>query len=160
MNQTDVQRRSDNELAVTRNFDAPARLVFQAWTTPELMMRWWAPGSMGMVLVTCEMDARTGGSYKFEFAMNGEKFPMAFVGKYLEVTPYSRIVWTNEEEPDGAVTTVTLTETNGRTHLELVDRYPSKAALEASQGAEQALPEQFEQLDNVLATLGEGVATD
>jgi uncharacterized protein YndB with AHSA1/START domain len=106
-NITKVERKSDREVVVTRSFDAPARLVFEAWSKPELFKRWWVPKSMGMTLRSCEMDVRTGGRYRLGFADG-----MDFFGRYLEVTPPSRIVWTNEEGGEnGSVTTVTLTET-------------------------------------------------
>ena len=151
-----VKRTSDRELVVTRTFDAPARLVFLAWTKPELFRRWWVPRSMGMNLLSCQLDVRVGGGYRLEFANEGSE-PFAFFGKYLEVTPPSRLVWTNEESPDGSVTTVTLEEKGGKTLLVLHELYPSKEALDAAgTGAAEALPEQFAQLDEVLVTLGAG----
>src|SRR6476469_11280235 len=94
-NRTTVERKSEREVVVTRTFNGPARIVFEAWTTPELMKRWWVPKSMGMSLLSCDMDVRAGGTYRFVFDHDPE--PMAFVGTYIEVTPYSRLVWTNEE---------------------------------------------------------------
>ena len=152
-NPTTVERTSDREIVVTRTFDAPARLVFDAWTRPDLFMRWWAPRSMGMVLRSCEMDARTGGKYRLEFGQDATS-SFAFFGKYIAVIPNQRIVWTNDENDDGAVTTVTFEEKGGQTLLTLSELYPSKEALEAERGAEDALPEQFEQLDELLITLG------
>lgn len=149
---TTVDRASDREIVVTRTFDAPARIVFDAWTKPELFMRWWAPRSMGMTIRACEMDARTGGKYRLEFGQDAAS-AFAFFGKYIEVIPNERIVWTNEESDDGAVTTVTFEEKDGQTLLTLSELYPSKEALEAEHGAEDALPEQFEQLDQLLLTL-------
>ena len=151
-NRTTVDRASDREIIVTRTFDAPARIVFDAWTKPELFMRWWAPRSMGLTIRSCEMDARTGGKYRLEFGQDAAS-SFAFFGKYIEVTPNERIVWTNEESDDGAVTTVTFEEKDGRTLLTLSELYPSKEALEAEHGAEDGLPEQFEQLDELLLTL-------
>jgi len=151
-NQTIVERKSDRELVVTRTFNGPARLVFEAWTTPELFMRWWAPKSMGMALRSCEMDVRTGGTYRLAFGQDAAN-AFTFHGRYIEVTPHSRLVWTNDESDQGAVTTVTFEEKGGRTHLTLTELYPSAEALEAERGAEDALPEQFEQLDALLATL-------
>jgi len=150
---TTVERKSDREVVVTRTFNGPARIVFEAWTTPALFMRWWAPKSMGMVLRSCEMDARTGGKYRLEFGQDAAN-SWAFFGRYIEVTPYSRIVWTNDESDDGAVTTVTFEEKGGKTLLVLHELYPSKEALDAEGGAADALPEQFLQLDEVLASLG------
>ena len=150
---TAVNRKSDCELAVTRTFDAPAHIVFQAWSKPELFQRWWIPKSMGMTVVACEMDVRTGGTYRLEIRHPDFAEPMPFFGKYLEVIPNARIVWTNEESEGGAVTTVTFEEKNGKTELTLTERYPTKEALdEALEGSAAALPEQFDELDNLLAT--------
>jgi uncharacterized protein YndB with AHSA1/START domain len=148
---TSVERKSDRELVVTRTFNAPAHLVFEAWTRPELFKQWWIPKSMGMTLVSCEMDVRTGGKYRLGFGDG-----MDFFGRYLEVTPHSRLVWTNEESGDaGSVTTVTFEEKAGRTLLVLSDLYPSKEALDAAgTGAADAMGETFQQLDGLLATLG------
>jgi uncharacterized protein YndB with AHSA1/START domain len=152
-NPTTIERKSDRELVVTRTFDAPARIVFQAWSKPELFRRWWLPKSMGMTLVSYEADIRTGGSYRLEISFQGSK-PMAVFGKYLEVTPHSRMVWTNEESPDGPVTTVTLEEKGGKTLLVLTELHPSKAALDAAgTGALEAMPETFGQLDELIAEM-------
>lgn len=146
---TTVERTSDREVVVTRWFDAPARLVFEAWSNPELFRRWWVPRSMGMTLHSCEMDVRTGGTYRLSF---GEG--MDFFGRYIDVAPPSRIVWTNEEGGEnGSVTTVTFEETGGRTLLVLTELYPSKEALDAEGGAAEATHETFGQLDELLATL-------
>jgi len=151
---TTTERTSDRELVVTRTFNAPVHLVFKAWTTPDLLMRWWAPESFGINLVSCEADARTGGRYRFAFDVPGQSEPVAFFGTYLDVTPLKRLVWTNEETDDGSVTTVTFEERDGKTHLVLHDRYPSKDALDAALASEStgAFPEQFDQLDVVLAS--------
>jgi uncharacterized protein YndB with AHSA1/START domain len=155
-NRTTVQRKSDREVVVTRTFDCPARLVFEAWTNPELFKQWWVPKSMGMTLRSCELDVRVGGGYRLVFGDDPSN-PVAFFGKYLEVTPYSRLVWTNEESGDGGpVTTVTLAEKGGKTMLVLQELYPSKEALDAAgTGAADALSETFSQLDELLVTLGE-----
>jgi uncharacterized protein YndB with AHSA1/START domain len=151
---TTVERKSERELVVTRTFDGPARIVFEAWTRPELLKRWWAPKSTGVSLVSCEADVRVGGRYRFEFGHEGSK-PMVFFGRYLEVTPHSRLVWTNEESDDAAITTVTFEEKDGRTVLVLHELYPSKEALDgALSGMEGGMPEQFAQLDELLVTLG------
>ena len=148
-NPTTVERRSDRDLVVTRTFDAPPRLVFQAWSDPELFRTWWVPKSMGMTLHACEMDVRTGGSYRLDFGDG-----MEFFGSYLEVTPPSRIVWTNDEGDESSVTTVTLEEVDGRTLLVMSERYPSKEALDAAgTGAADATQETFAQLDELLVTL-------
>jgi len=150
INRTTVVRKSEREVVVTRSFDAPARLVFEAWSKPELFKRWWVPKSLGMTLRSCEMDVRTGGRYRLNFGDG-----MDFFGRYLEVTPPSKIVWSNDEGGEnGSVTTVTLEEKGGRTHLVLSELYPSKEALDAAgTGAQDALHETFAQLDELLATL-------
>jgi uncharacterized protein YndB with AHSA1/START domain len=154
-NPTTVERKSERELVITRTFNAPARIVFEAWTQPELLQRWWTPKSFGITFVSCEMDARTGGSYRFVFSHPDFDQPMAFVGKYVEVTPCSRIVWTNEESADGALSTLTFEEKGGKTLLVLHELYPSKQALDDAieSGSSGAAPEQFALLDEILATL-------
>ena len=149
---TRIERRSDRELVVTRRFDAPAQLVFEAWTKPELFKLWWAPKSLGVPLLACEMDVRTGGGYSLTFGQDPAK-AMTFYGKYLEVSPPSRLVWTNDESEEGSITTVTFEDTDGGTLLTLHELYPSKEAFEAGHGAEDGLAEQFEQLDELLAGL-------
>jgi uncharacterized protein YndB with AHSA1/START domain len=156
-NRTTIERKSERELAVTRTFNGPARIVFEAWTKPELMKRWWAPKSSGMSLLSCEMDVRVGGTYRLEFGHKVSK-TIAFFGKYIEVIPHSRLVWTNEESDDGAVTTVTFEEKGGKTLLVMHELYPSKEALDgAISGMEGGMPETFEQLDELLVTLGASV---
>ena len=154
-NRTTVERRSERELVVTRTFNGPARIVFEAWTKPELFRRWWVPKSMGMSLLSCEMDVRVGGKYRLEF----EPDAMAFFGTYLEVTPHSRLVWTNEEGGEGGpVTTVTFEDKGGKTLLVLHELYSSKEALDAAgTGAADAMVETFAQLDELLLTLGASV---
>jgi uncharacterized protein YndB with AHSA1/START domain len=149
-----VEKTSELEVVVTRWFDAPARLVFEAWSRPGLFKQWWVPRSMGMTLRSCELDVRTGGTYRLEFGDDPAN-PMAFFGRYLEVVPGERIVWTNEESGDaGSVTTVTLKERDGRTLLVMSERYPSKEALDAAgTGAQDATHETFAQLDELLAEL-------
>jgi uncharacterized protein YndB with AHSA1/START domain len=144
---TTVEQTSDREVVVTRWFDAPAHLVFEAWSNPELFAKWWVPTSMGITLYACEMDVRTGGTYRLNF---GEG--MDFFGRYIEVTPPTRIVWTNEEG-NGCVTTVTFEETDGRTLLVMSELYPSKEALDAEGGAADATHETFDQLDELLVSL-------
>ena len=153
MTRTTVERKSDHEVVVTRTFDAPARLVFEAWTKPELFKQWWVPRSMGMTLRSCELDVRTGGTYRLVFGDDPAN-PMAFFGKYLDVVPNQRIAWTNEESgADGSVSTVTLEEKNGKTTLVMSELYPTKEALDAGIGAHEAMNETFGQLDELLASL-------
>jgi len=151
-NPTVVERKSDHELVVTRTFNAPAHIVFEAWSKPDLFTRWWVPKSVGMSLVSCDMDIRTGGAYRLVFSHPDFDQPMAFFGTYREVTPNERIVWSNEESDEGAVTTVTFEEVAGKTLVTYHERYPTKAALEeALAGSAEGLPEQFAQLDALLA---------
>ena len=154
-NRTSVERRGDRELVVTRIFNAPPSTLYKAWSQPELFRRWWMPRSVaGVSLVSCDMDVRTGGKYRLEFGVDGSE-TMAFYGKYLEVVPNERIVWTNDEGEEGAITTVTFENKGGKTLLTFHELYPSEEALlEALQGSAAALPEQLEQLDELLA--GEG----
>lgn len=148
---TTVERKSERELVVTRTFDAPARIVFEAWTKPDLFKRWWGLKSMNMSLVSCEMDVRVGGGYRLVFAQG-----MEFFGKYVEVSPYSRLVWTNDEGGEGGpVTTLTLEENDGKTLLVMHELYPSKEALDAAgTGAADGMGEMFGQLDEFLIALG------
>jgi uncharacterized protein YndB with AHSA1/START domain len=151
-NPTTVERKSDLEFVVTRTFDAPAHLVFAAWTTPELLKLWWTPKSMTMSLVSCEADVRVGGKYSFVIDA-GTGQTMTFFGKYIDVIPNSRLVWTNEEgEGEPSVTTVTFEEKGGKTLLVLTERHPSKEAVDTGIGFGEAMHETFGQLDEVLAT--------
>jgi uncharacterized protein YndB with AHSA1/START domain len=156
-NDTAVERISDRELVVTRTFNGPARLVFEAWTRPELFLQWWVPKSFGITVLSSALDIRTGGSYRLEMGHPASDRPMAFFGRYLEVTPPTRMVWTNEEGgAQGPVTTVTFEERDGRTLVTVRDLYPTKEALDAAiaSGATGGFPEQFAQLEAVLVSLG------
>ena len=157
-NRTTSERKSARELVVTRTINGPARIVFEAWTKPELFKQWWVPKSMGMFLRSCEMDARVGGRYRLVFGHDASN-PAEFFGRYVEVTPPSRLVWTNDEGGDGGpVTTVTFEEKGGKTLLVMHELYPSKEALDdAIAGMEGGMPETFEQLDELLVTLGASV---
>jgi uncharacterized protein YndB with AHSA1/START domain len=155
-NPTTVERKSERELVSTRTFDGPARIVFEAWTKPELLKLWWAPKSIGLTLVSCEADVRVGGRYRFVFSHPAAPKPMEFFGRYLEVTTDSRLVWTNEEGGDnGQVTTVTFEERGGKTLLVMHDLYPSKEALDGAiaSGSTCGMGETFEQLDELLVVL-------
>lgn len=145
-NETKVERTSDRELVVTRIVNAPARLVFEAWTNPELFRRWWVPKSYGLNLTSCEMDVRVGGQYRLAFLHEGST--MEFFGTYLEVTPPSRLVWTNEEGDGMMVTTVTFEEFDGKTRLVVHDLYPSAEAVDT--GSTGAMPEVLDQLEELL----------
>ena len=160
-NPTTTERTSDRELVVTRTINGPARIVFEAWTRPELFQRWWVPKSCGATMISCEQDVRAGGTYRMVFRHDAFPEPMAFFGKYIEVTPYSRLVWTNEEGgEDGQVTTVTFEEKDGKTLLVMHDLYPSKKALDdaIASGSTIGAAETFEQLDEVLVTLATSAA--
>ncbi len=154
-NSTTVERKSERELIVTRTIDGPPRLVWEAWTRPELFRRWWVPKSAPISLLSCEMDVRVGGSYRLEFDAGGQI--MAFFGRYLEVTPCSRLSWTNEEggEAAAAITTVTLEARDGKTLLCMCDLHPSKEALDAAlaSGSCEGTPETMDQLEALVATL-------
>ncbi|HEU0030683.1 MAG TPA: SRPBCC family protein [Kofleriaceae bacterium] len=145
-----MERKSEREMVITRTFNAPPRIVFEAWTKAELMRRWWVPKSSGITLLSCEMDVRTGGSYRFVFAHEPE--PMAFFGRYLEVTPHTRLVWTNDESGDaGQLSTLTLEDHGDTSRIVLHEVYPSAEALEAAKGSYDGMAESFDQLDALLA---------
>jgi len=154
---TTVERKSERELVVTRTINGPARTVFEAFTRPELFQRWWVPKSCGLSLLSCELDVRAGGRYRLGFRHAASPQPMEFFGRYIEVTPHSRLVWTNDEGEDGgAVTTVTLEDKAGRTMVVLHDLHPSKEALDAAieSGSTSGMSETFDQLDELVVTLG------
>ena len=152
-NRTTVEQTSEREIVVTRTVDGPARLVFEAWTTPELFKQWWVPKSLGMTLLSCEMDVRVGGTYRLEFAFGDSQ--AAFFGTYQDVTPESRLAWSNEESDEGSVTTVTFADQGGKTLVVMRELYASKEALDAAgTGAAEAMGESFDQLDALLVTLG------
>ena len=153
---TKVERKSERELVVRRTFNGPARIVFEAWTKPELLKRWWAPKAFGVSFLTCEADVRTGGTYRFVFGHAASEKPMEFFGRYIEVTPHSRLVWTNDEGLEGgAVTTVTFGESGGETLVVMHDLYPSKEDLDSAiaSGSTGGTKETFKQLDEFLLTL-------
>jgi uncharacterized protein YndB with AHSA1/START domain len=155
-----VERKSERELVVTRTINGPARIVFEAWTKADLFKQWWVPKSCGLSILSCEMDVRVGGRYRLVFSHPAAPKPMEFFGRYLEVTPHSRLVWTNEEGGDsGQVTTVTLKERGDKTLLIMHDLYPSKEALDGAiaSGSTDGMGETFEQLDELLAALGTSV---
>ena len=156
-NPTKVERKSDRELVVTRTFNAPAHIVFKAWSTPELLVRWWVPKSFGISIISCDADVRAGGTYRFVFGHPAREQPMEFFGRYTEVTPPSCLVWTNEEAGEtGAVTTVTFEERDGETLVVMSDLYPSKKALDEAiaSSATSGFEETFGQLDELLVALG------
>lgn len=144
-----MRRPTDREIVVTRTFDAPAHIVYEAWTRADLFQRWWIPKSTGLKLISCEVDARTGGTYRLVFDVGAEE-PVAMHGRYIEATPPSRLVWTNDESEGGSITTVTFDEKDGKTRLVLHELYATKEDLEANAGMEDGLGEAFDQLDEVL----------
>lgn len=159
-NQTTMERKSDRELVVTRIVNGPSRLVFEAWANPELFKQWWLPKSFGLSLRSYEADIRTGGHYRLVIA-HGDSEPMAFFGKYLEVTPHSRLVWTNDEnEAGGPVTTVTFEDRGDQTLIVMHELYPSKEALDAAMesGEKCGMDETFVQLEELLGSIDVGVA--
>jgi len=152
---TTMERKSERELVITRTINAPARIVYDAWTNPELFRQWWVPKSFGLTLLSCDLDVRVGGQYRLVFRHGDSQ--MAFFGRYIEVIPHSRIVWTNEEAEDGGpVTTVTFEENGGKTRVVLHELYPSKESLDAAMasGEKSGMDETFEQLDELLAVSG------
>ena len=155
-NRTTAERKSERELVVARTINGPARIVFEAFTKPELFKQWWVPKSMGMFLRSCEMDVRVGGTYRLVFGHDASN-PDEFFGRYVEVTPHSRLAWTNDEGgEDGPVTTVTFEEEGGRTLLVMHELYPSKEALDAAiaSGSTCGMSETLDQLDELVVTLG------
>jgi uncharacterized protein YndB with AHSA1/START domain len=154
-NDTTVERTSERELVVTRTVNGPPRLVFEAWTKAELLERWWTPKSFPITLLSCETDPRVGGRYRLVFGYEGST--LEFFGRYLEVTPHSRLVWTNDEGDDGEqITTVTFEEMGDRTRLTVHDLYPSKEALDGAiaSGSTSGMPEALGQLDELLVSMG------
>jgi uncharacterized protein YndB with AHSA1/START domain len=162
-NQTSIERTSDRELVMTRTFNGPARIVFDAWTRPELVRRWWAPKSLGVSVVSCDADVRVGGRYRYVLQPSkGDEF--AFTGTYTEVTPHSRLVYTTNFEPkgsepagdaDAAIVTVTFEEHDGKTHLIARELYPSKEVLDGAlaTGMERGAYVTMDQLDELVASL-------
>src|SRR3954451_7447435 len=157
---TTVERKSERELVVTRTFNGPARIIFEAWSKPELLRRWWAPKSFGVSFISCEADVRAGGTYRFVFGHPASEQPMAFFGRYLEVMPHSRLVWTNDEGGEGGtVTTVTFEQRGAGTLVVMHDLYPSKQALDdaIASGSTGGFSETFEQLDDLLLSTAANV---
>jgi uncharacterized protein YndB with AHSA1/START domain len=157
---TTAERVSDREFVITRSVNGPVHIVFKAWSDPELFRRWWTPKSFGMTILSCEMDVRTGGGYRLVISHPSTEQPMAFFGKYIDVVPDARIVWTNEEgDTEGAVTTVTFEARGDQTLIIWSDLYPSKEALDEAMvsGATSGFGEQFEQLEEVIGALSTNI---
>ena len=156
-NVTTVERLGARELVVKRKFNATARAVFDAWTQPEFLERWWAPRSRGVTLFSCEADVRVGGRYRYAFGRDPQK-PMVFSGTYKEVDAPSRVVCTQvfEQMPAGeAIITATFDERHGKTELVLHQLFPSKEALDGalSSDMEAGMRETFEQLEELVGAL-------
>ncbi len=146
---------ADEQILITREFDAPRHLVYKAWTTPELVKRWWS-GERGEVTLA-EIDLRVGGSWRY--VMTGEGFEVGFHGEYQEIVPNERIVSTEvfEGMPDAAsLNTLTLTETDGRTQLTILVQHTSKEHRDGhvSSGMEGGLQESLDALERVVHSLG------
>jgi uncharacterized protein YndB with AHSA1/START domain len=162
-NETTLELRGDREIVITRDFNGPARIVFEAWTKPELVRRWWAPAGRGVAVASCEADVRAGGGYRYVLRLNnGNHF--AFSGTYSEVAPYSRLVYTEIFEPTaggaspgepGVIVTVTFDERGGKTHLISHSLCPSPQVRDAiiASGMEQGMRETMDQLDELVASL-------
>jgi uncharacterized protein YndB with AHSA1/START domain len=156
-NRTTVERKSERELVVTRTVNGSARLVFEAWINPELFPQWWIPKSFPISVLSYEADVRTGGTYRLVVTHPAAPNPMEFFGKYLEVTPGTRIVWTNDEAGEaGPISTVTFEEKAGKTLLVMHELYPSKEALDAAMasGEKSGMNETLDQLEELLVTWG------
>jgi len=154
-NETKVERKSERELVITRTFNGPARIVYEAWTKPELFQRWWVPKSSGLTLISCEQDIRVGGTYRLVFRHPAAPEGMAFFGTYKEVTPNARLAWTNEENGGGQFTTVSFEEVSGKTKVVVLELYPSKEALDEGHalGAASGMIESFDQLEEFLPNI-------
>ncbi|RYZ95354.1 MAG: ATPase [Proteobacteria bacterium] len=151
--QQDAERISDRELVSSRIIHAPSARVFNHWSNPELFAKWWVPAGAPITLSVCEMDVRTGGSYRLSFRAGDQN--AEFFGRYLEVMPPARLVWTNEEfgEAGMTVTTVTFQEHREGTFVTVHDLYPSKEALDEAinAGSVGAMPLQLKQLGDAVA---------
>jgi len=158
---TKMERTSDRELRIERSFEAPARIVFDAWTRAELVSRWWAPSALGVEIRSCEADVRVGGRYRYVLQARAATV-LAFSGEYREVVPHSRLVYTSSFEPtasgavgEPAVVTVSFDEQDGRTRLVARELYPSKQVLDdvLASGMETGMRATMDQLDELVKTL-------
>jgi uncharacterized protein YndB with AHSA1/START domain len=163
MNQTSLELKGDREIVIARTFNGPARIVFDAWTKPDLVKRWWAPTSRGVSVVRCDADLRAGGSYRYVLRIRSGN-EIAFSGTYTEVTPHTRLVYTHVFEPaasgakpeDAAVVvTVTFDERDGKTHLVSHTLCPSATVRDAiiASGMEHGMRETMDQLETLVASL-------
>jgi uncharacterized protein YndB with AHSA1/START domain len=163
---TSLERASDRELVIARTFNGPARIVFDAWTRPEHVSRWWAPQALGVSVVSCDAEVRVGGRYRYVLQPR-KGGAIAFSGEYLEVTPHSRLVYTSFFEPTAlgpmegvpaVVVTVTFDEQDGRTHMVSRELYPSKEVLDGAlaSGMEPGVHATMDQLDELVSSLRSG----
>ncbi len=162
-NQTSMELKGDRGIVITRMFNGPARIVFDAWTRPELVMRWWAPRSRGVSVVGCDAAVSVGGHYRYVLRHDAGT-EMAFSGKYIEVTPHSRLVYTHLFEPTASGTnpgdpeliiTVTFDEHDGKTLVVSHSLCPSKELRDIilASGMEGGMRETMEQLEELVASL-------
>jgi uncharacterized protein YndB with AHSA1/START domain len=155
---TILERRSDRELVLTRTIHGPARLVFDAYTKPELLKRWWAPASMGVSMFSCEIDPRVGGRYRYAYGRD-PKQQMAFSGTFTEVVPHERLVCTSlfEQMPAAgeAIVTTTFTERDGKTVVVLHQLFPSKQVMDGAiaAGMENGMRITMDQLEELVVAL-------
>ena len=149
---------TDEQILITREFDAPRHLVYEAWTTPELVKRWWH-ANRGEVTVA-EIDLRVGGTWRY-VSVTPDGFEVAFHGEYREIVPNERIVSTEVyempgvPEPEGTLNTLTLTEHDGRTTMTVLVQAPSKDVRDAivESGMEARLQDALDLLEGVAASL-------
>ena len=162
MNQTTMELKGDREIVIERTFNGPAHIVFDAWTRPELVARWWAPTQRGVSVVRCDADVRVGGRYRYHLRHAHGEF--AFSGEYVDVTPPARVVYTEIFEPtasgaqpgDVAVTvTVTFTERGGQTHVVSHSQCPTPHVRDAiiASGMESGMRETMDQLEMLVESL-------
>jgi len=158
-NQTAMELTSDLEIVITRTFNGPPRIVFEAWTRPELVRRWWAPKALGVSVVSIDADVRVGGRYRYVLQRGDGGGEVAFSGTYREVAPPSRLVYTQafEPYPDEVIITITLTERDGQTDFVSHELWPSKEIrdMAMSTGMEKGMRMTMDQLDELVASLSE-----
>ena len=149
---------ADDEILITREFDAPKHLVYKAWTTPELVKRWWS-GHRGSV-TSAEIDLRVGGRWRYVMVTN-EGFEVAFHGEFREIVPDERIVTTEVYEgvpggdDDPPLNLITFTEADDRTKLEMLTQCPSREVRDMiiDSGMEGGMQEAMDALEQVAVSL-------
>jgi uncharacterized protein YndB with AHSA1/START domain len=151
---------TDEQILITREFDAPAHLVYRAWTTPELVRRWWHAKRGEMT--TCEIDLRVGGTWRYVMVADGQE--VGFHGEYREIVPNERIVSTEtyeglpegvSEEEGSTLNTATFTETDGRTTVAILVQAPNRTTRDAiiDSGMEAGLQDALDLLEEVAISL-------